>query len=72
MKLVQFKKEIQLGQEDTATRALKRAHSEKPYIFWKCCNEEQAVFNSKVDEALEKAESDLAPDAASPALASAV
>ena len=59
-KLVKFKTEVWQGQEDPAARALKRARYEKPYSFKQKGNEEQASFNSKVDESLAKAEAELA------------
>ena len=58
-KLAQFQEEIRQGQEDAASRALKWARYDKPYVFKKRGNEEQASFNAKVDEALVQAESDL-------------
>ena len=58
-KLAQFKDEIHQGQEEAASRALKRARYDKPYTFRKRGNEEQANFNAKVDETLAQAESDL-------------
>ena len=36
-------------------KALKRARYEKPYLFQQKGNEEPAVFNSKVEEAIGKA-----------------
>ena len=54
------------GQE-AATKAVKRARYENPYVFGKCGNEEQASFNVKVKEALSQAESDLSSITASPA-----
>ena len=71
-KLAEFREEIRQSQEDAAAKALKRARFDKPYVFKKRGNEEQASFNSKVDEALAQAESDLASVAAGPALAPAV
>lgn len=58
-KLEQFQDEIRHGQEEAASRALKRARYDKPYTFRKRGNEEQANFNAKVDEAFAQAESDL-------------
>ena len=66
-KLQQFREEIRQGQEEAATKAVKRARYEKPYVFRKRGNEEQASFNAKVEEALSQAESDLSTIAAAPA-----
>ena len=49
-KLAQFQEEIRQGQEEAASRALKRASYDKPYVFRKRGNEEQASFNAKVDD----------------------
>ena len=66
-KLQQFREEIRQGQEEAATKAVKRARYEKPYVFRKRGNEEQASFNAKVEEALSQAESDLSSISAPPA-----
>ena len=52
------------GQEEAATKALKRAKFDKPYAYRKKGNEEQAVFNSCLDKTVAEAETELA--AASP------
>ena len=54
-KLQQFREEIWQGQEEAATKSLKRARYDKPYVFRKCGNEEHATFNAKVDETLAQA-----------------
>ena len=48
------------GQEEAATKALKRAKFEKPYTYRRKGNEEQAVFNSRLDETVAEAETELA------------
>ena len=58
-KFTEFQVEIWQGQEDAA-KALKRAKYKKPYTYPKKGNEEQAVINSEVDEAIPKAEEQLA------------
>ena len=58
-KLQQFREEICQAQEEAATKAVKRAHYEKPYTFQKHGNKELVAFNAKVEEALLQAESDL-------------
>ncbi len=58
--------EVRLGEEDIASKAVKKARYEKPYTHrWKG-NEEQASFNAHVVETLADAESDLALAAAGP------
>ena len=47
--LCAFKDEIRQGQEEAATKALKRARHERPYQYKRKGNEEQAGFNAKVD-----------------------
>ena len=59
-KFAEFRSEVRQGQEDAAARALKRACHEKPYSFKRKGNEEQASFNSKVDESITEAKSELA------------
>ena len=54
-----FRKEVNQGQEEVAVKALKRAWCERPYAFMKTCNEVQATFNAKVNEALVQAGKDL-------------
>ena len=67
-KLAEFREEIYQGQENAAAKALKRARFDKPNVFEKRGNEEQASFNAKVDEALAQVESDLASIEAGPVL----
>ena len=71
-KLQQFREEIRRGQEEAATKAVKRARCEKPYTFRKRGNEEQATFNAKVEEALSQAESDLSSIPTAPTTSSAI
>ena len=71
-KLVEFRNEIRQGQEDVAAKALKWVRYEKPYVFRKHGNEEQANFNAKVDKALAQAMSDLSAITATPAFTPAV
>ena len=71
-KLVLFKEEIWQEQEEAASRALKRERYDKPYVFKKRNNEEQANFNAKVDEALAHAESELSIAEHNPTSTSAV
>ena len=60
----EFRDEVRQGQEEAATKALKRAKFDKPYAYRKKGNEEQAVFNSCLDETVAEAETELV--AASP------
>ena len=67
-KLAEFRAEMRKGQEDTATRVLKRARlQDKPYQFKKKGNEEQAKFNEKVDDILRQAKMELEDSTASAA-----
>ena len=54
-----FKDEVRQGQEETATKALKKARHEKPYQYKNKGNKEQALFNVCNDEALAEAQLDL-------------
>lgn len=47
-----FKEEVRQGQEEAVARALKRALTDEHYTFKKKSNEEQATFNSEVQEPL--------------------
>ena len=58
-KFVQFRDEIKRGQEDAAEKALKRVRREKPYVYKRKGNEEQAIFNEKVEEAIASAQLEL-------------
>ena len=51
-KLCEFLAEVRQGQEEAATKALKQVRHEKPYEFHHKGNEEQATFNSRVDETM--------------------
>ena len=46
MKLQQFREDIWQGQEEAATKALKWARYDKPYVSKKRGNEEQVTFNA--------------------------
>ena len=59
-RFTEFRDEVWQGQEDAAAKALKRARLEKPYMFWRKGNEEQAVFNGCLDETVGEAEAELA------------
>ena len=67
-KLTNFREEMKLGQEEAATKALKRARHEKPFQFKRKGNEEQAAFNARVDQALTEAQLELPGRSESPAL----
>ena len=54
-----FKDEVRQGQEEAATKALRRARHEKPYQYKRKGNEEQASFNARVDESLAEAQLEL-------------
>ena len=58
-KLQQFWEKICQGQEEAAAKAVKWARYEKLFTSWKCGNEEQAMFNTKLEEVPSQAESDL-------------
>ena len=66
--LTEFKDEVRLGQEEAASKVLKRARHDKPYQYKRKGNEEQATFNTRVDEALAEAQLDLPGAETSPAL----
>ena len=59
-KLAEFRDEVRIGQEDAAAKALKRVHLEKPYAFRRKGNEEQATFNSKLEDAIQEAQAEIA------------
>ena len=59
-RFTEFRDEVRQGQEDAAAKALKRASLEKPYTFRRKGNEEQAVFNGRLDETVTGAEAELA------------
>ena len=56
------------GQEEAATKVLKRARHEKPSQYKKKGNEEQASFNTCIDELLAEAQLDLPGPGSSAAL----
>ncbi len=63
-----FREEVRQGQEDAATKALKRVRHEKAYAFKRKGNEEQATFNSRVEETLAEAQAALAVPGSSKAI----
>ena len=63
-KFVQY--QVKKGQE--AAKALKRVRREKPYTYRRKRNEEQAVFNEKVEDTLVAAQTDIEDAQASAAL----
>ena len=67
-KLCEFRAEVRQGQEEAAIKALKRVRHEKPYEFRRKGNEEQATFNSRVDEAMTETLTELTDAGTSPAL----
>ena len=58
-RFAEFWDEVRKGQEDAASKALKRAKYEKPYIYRRKSNEEQSIFNSCLDETVAEAETEL-------------
>ena len=70
-KFVQFRDEIKRGQEDAAEKALKRVRREKPYVYKRKGNEEQANFNEKVEEAIASAQLELEGPSTSAAIGKA-
>ena len=58
--------QVKKGQE--AAKALKRVRREKPYTYRRKRNEEQAVFNEKVEDTLVAAQTDIEDAQASAAL----
>ena len=70
-KFVQFRDEIKRGQEDAAEKALKRVRREKPYVYKRKGNEEQAIFNEKVEEAIASAQLELEGPSTSAAIGKA-
>ncbi len=70
-KLMEFHEELCQGQEDAATTALKRVRHEKRYSFKRKGNEEQAGFNSRLEETLSEAQATLAVPESSQAIARA-
>ena len=54
-----FKDKVCQGQEEVATKALKRVRHEKPYQYQSKGNEEQASFTACVIEALAEAQLEL-------------
>ena len=58
-KFAQFRDEVKRGQEDAAEKALKRVRREKPHVYKRKGNEEQASFNEKVEETIVAAQVEL-------------
>ena len=58
-KFAQFRDEVKRGQEDAAEKALKRVCREKPHVYKRKGNEEQASFNEKVEETIVAAQVEL-------------
>ena len=67
-RLEQFRAELQHGQEEAACKALKRVRVEKPFSFRRKGNEEQAVFNDRVEEAISDTQAELATVRSMPAI----
>ena len=58
-KLEEFRAELQQGQEEAASKALKRVRREKAYVFKRKGNKEQAAFNERVEEVIADAQAKL-------------
>ena len=67
----EFHDEVRQGQEEAAAKVLKRAKFEMPYSYQKKGNEEQAIFNSRLDGTVAKVETEVATAASPSALPSA-
>ena len=61
-KFAEFRAEMKQGQEDAAAKVLKRVRHDKPYVFRRKGNEEQASFNEKVEEAVAEAQAQYTAD----------
>lgn len=73
-KLTEFRQEVKEGkegQEGAAAKALKRVQLENPYTYRRKENEDQAKFNSKVQEVLQEADAEMEVTPKTPALDSA-
>ena len=58
-KFAQFRDEVKRGQEDAAEKAIKRVRREKPHVYKRKGNEEQASFNERVEETIVAAQVEL-------------
>ena len=67
-KLVDFRVDVQQAQDEAATKAVNRMRHDKPYEFKKKAHEEQARFNTQVQESVQEAHDALATIEDSPAL----
>ena len=65
---VELKEQVKCGQEEAAAKAVKCTQHERPYSFKKKGNEEQSVFNTKVEESLLETEAELARVESTPVL----
>ena len=63
-----FKDEIRQSQDEVASKALKKVKLDKPFVFKRKGNEEQATFNSKVESAVTEAQTELEGIPTSPAI----
>ena len=66
-KFSRFHAEVRQGQEEAASKALKRVLYKKPYSFKRKGNEGQATFNARLDETLAQAKCDIATIPSDPA-----
>ena len=64
-RFAEFRDEVRQGQEDVASKALKWAKFEKPYIYRRKGNKEQAIFNSCLYETVAEVETELAATSSS-------
>ena len=55
---MEFRAEMRQGKEHATAKVLKLARYEKPYAFKQKGNEEQAAFNTKLDETTVEAEAE--------------
>ena len=53
-KLSEFKTEMKGAQEEAAAKAASRVRLEKPYEYKRKAHEEQATFNTKIQEAVKE------------------
>ena len=67
-KLADFKADVHRGQDEAATKAVNKMRHDKPYDFKKKAHEEQARFNSQVEETLQEAQESLTALDETPAL----
>jgi len=67
-KLAAFKADVKQAQDDTATKDASCIQNETPHAYKIKGNEEQACFNSQVEDALQDVEDALCDAAPSPAM----